>query len=78
MLLQFVTKGLLLFNSNPSLGVDMKRLSKRQHAINTVVAKMNQMIDLGYTRHDCIDALKQAQYKEDTIIFLLDLIKADK
>lgn len=56
----------------------MKTLSKREHAINTVVAKMNQMIDLGYTRHDCIDALKQAEYKEDTIIFLLDLIKADK
>jgi hypothetical protein len=56
----------------------MKKLSKREIAINKIVAKMNQMIDLGYTRFDVIDALKQAEYKEDTIIFLLDLIKADK
>lgn len=55
----------------------MNKLSKREQAINKIVAQMNKMIDLGYTRYDVIDALKQAEYKEDTIIFLLDFIKAE-
>jgi len=53
-------------------------MTTRKIAITQVVNRLNLMIEKGLTRMDCIDALKAAKYSDDTIIFLLDLIQADK
>jgi len=55
-----------------------RNMTTRKIAITQVVNRLNLMIEKGLTRMDCIDALKAAKYSDDTIIFLLDLIQADK
>ncbi len=50
---------------------------KDSFATQLIVNKMNSMLRRGFTRYDCIKALKKADYNSYTIMWLMDKVDKD-